>query len=201
MSCERPAAPKSATGGEGHSSFPEARKKGVAFPVFARSTSFKLRDDPHRPISGEPMSGYSCALSLSCVSFSPVLPLAPRPRRLRQSLPRPPPSRSTPRPNSRTICEGRTGVHTPGGLVHAPDLVAGPKDASQDAIRCSAWSRPRRNLDRQPCASDWLRATEPLSSQVARGLTRNSPFVQTEHQAYPTTTRFISCGSRTSVVG
>ena len=78
MSCERPAAPQIGDGGEGHSSFPEARKKRVAFPVFARSTSFKLRDDPHLPISGEPMSKI-LRVVVSCVVLAGLAACAPPP--------------------------------------------------------------------------------------------------------------------------
>ena len=100
----RAAPTQSATRGQGHRvKLSGGAKKGVAFPVFARSTSSMLRDDPRPGRYQENLCPRLCA-SLSRASFSPVLPLAPRPRP-RQSSPRRPPSRSTPRRSSRTICE------------------------------------------------------------------------------------------------
>ena len=132
-------------------------KKGVAFPVFARSTSFKLRDDPHRPISGEPMSKI-LRIVVSCLVLAGLAACAPPPPR--QSSPRRPPSRSTPRPSSRTICEGRAPA--PRGLVHALDLVAGtfPRDAANDTkLALAAPLRLRR-----------MRPAERRALRVAAGL-------------------------------
>ena len=102
MSCGRPAA---AIGDarRGSSKLSRGAKKGLRFPSSPGLPASSFETILTGRNQENPCPRF-CA-SLSRASFSPVLPLAPR-RRHRQSSPRRPPSRSTPRRSSRTICEG-----------------------------------------------------------------------------------------------